>query len=293
MTAETVRQLQDLVRTDPAAAPLARLQVEVLQASAEPVWDAGVPDFDRSRLEDGLPLLQGQMLAVDPERVRGLLARLATLAGHSDSHSAPNSKYPALDPLVLLEASITQDADRLAALAGAMGADADLLTTLAGLAALPLLLACGRKAAPLLERSYWEAGYCPVCAAWPALAELRGLERRRWLRCGRCGAGWTLPGRGCPFCGNDNFRTLGYLAPEADTETRRAATCDRCRSYLKTLTTLGPILPAEIGLHDLKTLELDMAALEQEYARPDAPGFPLDVRMEPLRRRTGWLRRRR
>ena len=188
----------------------------------------------------------------------------------------------------LLEASITQDAARLEELAAEAGMDPALLMTLGQLTALPLLLACGRKAAPLVEQARWEEGYCPVCVAWPALAEARGLARRRWLRCGRCGTGWSLRHEGCAFCGNTDFRTLGYLAPEKESESRRAMVCERCRGYLKTFTTLAPLAPAEIGVYDVTSLELDMAALEHGYARPERPGFPLQVRVEPARRRFGW-----
>ncbi len=141
----------------------------------------------------------------------------------------------------------------------------------------------------------WEAGFCPVCAAWPLLAELRGLERQRWLRCGRCGAGWPFPHLCCPFCGNTDHRTLPYLAPEAAREARQAAACDRCFAYIKTFATLRPLAPDEVLIQDVTSLELDMAALEAEYGRPETRAFPLDLRLEPARpaagKRRGWLPR--
>src|SRR5205823_1122353 len=117
------------------------------------------------------------------------------------------------------------------------------------------------------------------------LAELRGLSRERWLRCGRCGAGWRWPQQRCAFCATRDHRQLGYLAPEASRESRRAATCDACRGYLKTISTLGASPPAELAYQDLTTLELDVAALERDYARPEAPGFPLAVTLLPAQER--------
>lgn len=298
------QRLDELARTDPAVAPLARLQAAAFRAAAAPGWDAGVPPLSRERLADGLPLLHGQLLAADPERVRRLLVELATEAGRNGADTVLSGMRRALAetiaPLALLEASVRQDGERLAEVAATAEVESGLLATLAGLGALPLLQACGRAAAPLLAGVPWEAGYCPVCAAWPVLAEVRGLERTRWLRCGRCAAGWAAAHQGCVFCGNTDFQALGYLAPEADTESRRAATCERCRAYLKTLTVLGPLAPVEIAVQDASTLELDMAALEQEFARPEKPGFPLDVQVaaaDPAEhdapdargRRKGWL----
>ena len=310
MTAQAVRRLRELARSDPAVAPLAALQAEALEAAAEKGWDAALAAFAPDRLADALPLLHGATLTADAERVRTLLLRLvgeAERAGgeaEGPRNGAEGSRHGpdlaavrralsagALDPPALLAAVIAQDDARLVTLAAGAGADAGLLGTLGGLAALPLLLACGEKAAPLVERSGWGEGYCPVCAAWPALAELRGLEKRRWLRCARCGSGWPVAHEGCVFCGEADWRRIGYLAPEGDTESRRAVTCDSCHGYLKTLASLAPIPPAEVGLTDLTTLELDVAALERDFVRPELPALPLEVAVEPARRRGLFGRR--
>jgi hypothetical protein len=58
--------------------------------------------------------------------------------------------------------------------------------------------------------------------------------------------------------------------------------------YLKTVTTIGPIVPAELGLMDARTVELDVAALDRGYARPDAPGFALTVTLDLVERRSPW-----
>jgi FdhE protein len=194
-----------------------------------------------------------------------------------------------LDLAVLLQTSIVQDGDALARQAETADIEPGLLATLGHLATLPLLQACGHRAAPLVENLRWDAGSCPVCAAWPTLSELRGLERARWLRCGRCGSGWSATHLGCPYCGNVDRRSQSYLAPERQRESRRAVTCEACGGYLKAVTTLGPMPAAEIGLMDAQTLELDMAALEQGYGRPDGLGFPLEVTVELTESRSRWL----
>lgn len=319
MTAEAVAALDDLARTDPTVAPLARRQAIAFRAATDSAWDACVPSFDGNRLSDGLPLLHGRALGVPIDVARGLLARLIedypspkSLKVRGDPFDVcgdpliPTEGVPAegpkrggqiingIDVLGLSRAVIAQDEATLEEIAAGRGVETGLLATLGGLAALPLLLACGQAAAALLDGAPWHAGCCPVCAAWPALAELRGLDRQRWLRCGRCGSGWHAGTTGCPFCENDDFRTLGYLAPEAEAEARRAVTCDRCHGYLKTLTTFAPLSPVEIAVRDLTTLELDMAALERGYARPEMPALPLNVQVEAAARPSrgnGWTER--
>lgn len=304
MTIQVIARLDELAGVDPTAAPLARLQAEALRAAADRAWDQSVPALEPHRLEDGLPLLHGRTLSIDLERIKALLLRLVALMGQQPVAQGLVPREPTdtaailrklirdgrLDPLALIEHSIRQDTERLDFMAAGLGVELELLATIGQVAALPLLQSCGRRAEPLLQGLIWEAGHCPVCAAWPTLAELRGLERKRWLRCGRCGAGWTYYHQRCVFCGADDHRAQGYLAPEAERDSRQAVTCDSCHGYLKTFSTLGAIARTDLGLWDLVSLELDMAALEREYGRPEAPGFPLELTVEPAQRRSGWPR---
>src|SRR5262249_58908485 len=128
---------------------------------------------------------------------------------------------------------------------------------LANILALPLLQAAGRASAPLLENLAWDAGWCPTCGAWPTLGESRGLERQRWLRCGRCGTGWRFDPDGCAFCGSRDHHTLGYLAAEGQAEARRAVTCEGGGAYLKAIATTAGPSPAAVVLADPPTVQLD------------------------------------
>jgi FdhE protein len=294
----SLARLEELAASDPVGAPLARLQVEALRASTDRTWSEAVPAFDANRLREGFPLLHGQTLRVSPERQRRLVAGLAGVAaGFGQSEAARLGQAVddgALDVLALLEAAIVQDAERLERLAADCDVDPGLLSTLAQLATLPVLQACGRRAAPLLEELRSDAGSCPVCAAWPTLAEVRGLARARRLRCGRCGADWEFDPRRCPFCGTADHRRLGSLVPEEGGESRRVDTCQNCRGYLKSLTTLRA-WPADcLPLEDLATVYLDIAALEHGYARPERPGYSLNARLveRPASRRGFFGQRR-
>jgi FdhE protein len=293
---QAVARLDQLARTDATVASLARLQAEAFRASAAGAWDDGVPDLDGRQVEQGMPLLHGTTLRADRGKVRRLLGRLSDVAARENEQIAAGARafgraveQGRLDAALLLQASVVQDGERLTGLAEDADIEPDLLATLGQLAVLPILQACGGRAAALVAGVRWEAGYCPVCAAWPTLSELRGLERTRWLRCGRCGSGWSAAHIGCPYCGNADRRSHGYLAPERQRESRRAVTCEACGAYHKAVTTLQAISPAEIGLMDVQTLELDMAALEQGYGHPDGPGFPLEVAVELVEVRSRWL----
>jgi FdhE protein len=273
-------QLEELARADPIVARLALVQAVALRAAEDRVWRELVPPLDGTRLADGAPLLHGRTLAVDADVLRDVLDRLVRVAIREGVPGAGSLLDDALDALSLVGASIAQDRARVAELAAGIGAEPALLEVFGNLLALPLLQACRERAAPLLEDAPWGLGYCPVCAGWPLLAELCGLGRERWLRCGQCGAGWRFDHHRCAFCGNQEHRTLGYLASEREREARRAETCAGCRGYLKVVSTFRPLDPGELAVEDLSSLELDTAAFERGYGRPAGPGFPLATRVE-------------
>lgn len=262
-------------------APEWRAWLELLRATvragAEPGWDdALAPDQPGSERAPGTPLLQGRTLELDDRRVQDLVQGIGIALGE---RSALGSYRPSSsESLELLSAALRQDAAALERLAETAGVDPGGLGAVAHLVAWPLLQACGRR---LRERipSDWQQGFCPVCGAWPTVAELRGLERTRWLRCGWCAAGWALPWLWCPFCGEHRHDRLGCLVPEARQDSRKVDTCLECRGYLKSLTTLEAMTPVAVLLADLETVELDLVARERGWLRPPGPGHALELRI--------------
>jgi FdhE protein len=180
--------------------------------------------------------------------------------------------------LELMEAALCQDSTRVATLAQAIGAEPQVLLTIGHLSVLPLLQTCGQHLAPRVP-STWSAGYCPICGAWPALAEVRGLEHRRALRCARCGSDWRTTWLCCPFCGESDHRRLGVLMPEDNGTTRKIDVCTTCKGYVKTLTTLQAWPASIIPLEDLATIDLDVVALNRGYTRPARAAYYLATRL--------------
>lgn len=282
------RQLDTLARAQPESGPWLALVTETLHAAENPVWDQAA---GAATLEVDLPALVPHLTgatvpldrAVANEWVRRLLTVAADAAGPDVPALAVAARSGHLDAVALLEAAINQDEPRLAAIAAAVELDPNVLAPIAQLATVPLLQACRRLLAAAVSPD-WHEGCCPVCGAWPALAEVRGLQRARRLRCSRCGGDWGLIALRCPYCGTNDHQQLGALVPEGETESRRAETCTRCRGYLKTVATLRPWAADEVGLADLATVELDLAALDHDYARPHARALALGLRLvEPPR----------
>jgi FdhE protein len=249
---------------------------------AEPVPAAGAAHGPE---DVPAPLLDGQILRLDLDRAAELVVKLAAAAGRGAPADAPARALRRLRPAGeeagrLIEAAIANDSRFIGRAAESDGVEPGALATVLRLAALPPLVACAGQLAGRIPRS-WRPGYCPVCGAWPLLAELRGVERERVLRCGRCAAGWTAPWLCCVFCGERDHRRLGALAAAGELESRKAETCSSCRQYLKSVSVLAPLDPVDLLCTDLETVELDLAAQERGYGRPPEPGHPVACRVVP------------
>lgn len=121
------------------------------------------------------------------------------------------------------------------------------------------------KVSMLLEEDPWLRGYCPVCGQLPAMAHLLKTEkgRERNLICGCCQMHWRFKRMGCPYCGNEDQKTLEIIGLDEEPDLR-VDTCKECEGYLKTYIGEGQELAA---LTDWSTLHLDLVAKKQGFKR--------------------------
>ncbi|MFN2520031.1 MAG: formate dehydrogenase accessory protein FdhE [Candidatus Limnocylindria bacterium] len=309
---------RELAALDPPLGPVAAFHDERLaELERRPAPDVSI-EIDRgaaeSALSEGIPLLERAVLSVNMDDVADELRRLAlnlaetAVPGSPAALSAERLAEANIDLEGLLAASLSDDRDATAGAAKRAEVDAAALHELLGLALQPFLWEAATELAATLPLDTWDRGYCPVCGAWPALAELVGPERRRVLRCGRCGGAWSWLVLLCPYCGNDDHRTLGSRTPVPDVPAdekdaasqlkaardasaiSRIDSCERCHGYLKAIGAYASNAPARLLAEDVATLYLDLVAREAGYRRPgtvDAAtaGIPRLVR-ERARART-------
>jgi FdhE protein len=249
-----------------------------------PVWAPRGLDPALSRTS--APLLAEAVVGVNPSPAMAFVRRILESAAAAGDGPATTlraaARRPDLDALALLEAAVRQDAAGLEESARVLGAEGDALRFVLGLAAQPLLHACRRVLASGLPQAP-ATGWCPVCGAWPAFAEARGLERHLRFRCGRCGADWAGDWLRCPYCANADYLGLGSLVGSDAATTERVGICQACHGYLKTLTTLRATPDDDLLLVDLASSHLDVAALAEGYARPPEPAAPLRTRLVAAR----------
>jgi len=285
------KKIDAIAATSPEVAPLLAAFEVVLAEMAEPSWSAATAHLSPS-WPAGAPLLQDARISLPQHAFFTFLLSLFDAALAKQPRRIQEAARAALrrddfDALGFLDAAIDFDIDRLGRLASTFGDAAPAVFTLAQLAAMPLLQA-QRKAFHSLLPSAWPSdGFCPLCAAYPAMAELRGLEKKRRLRCGRCGADAEAPPLGCPFCGESYHRNLTTLLPAEGGEARKVLACDTCGAYSKTLATLVAWPAESVFLEDLATVDLDIAATERGRKRPLEPGRELGISFTPAAERRG------
>jgi FdhE protein len=270
--------LEGIKRQHPEWEPWLAVIQEVLRETADAKWDAFVPDCTSSQ-QTKVPLLAGATVALDMRSVLRLLDQLIQTAYRSGTPKMATLEpvlHAELDVVALLRASLCQDSERLKETATILGADPEAFEAVAALLAVPFLQACNRRWSSA-KRIDWMEGYCPVCGAWPSFGEVRGIERSRYFRCGRCGGEWQAHCLFCPYCGMTDHNELASLVPEKAGANSVIESCKRCLGYVKTFTKLQGSPAAKVILDDLASVDLDVAALEQGYRRPQGAGYALNA----------------
>jgi FdhE protein len=234
-----------------------------------------------ARLAGGVPLLRNVALPCEAHDLRDSFLRLCEAATTLNACTGPgasdNAVYTTLakavqqgrlDLWTLGNMWLTDDVQALPARLEAQGYVADLVLTLLRLTLLPYLEHVATQFAPLRAARPWGYGYCPTCGAWPVLAEQRGLEQWRYLRCGLCASSWEVDRLLCPFCTTRDFHVLGYLQVEGEEPRQRIATCDACQSYLKLRSTLTPLSTPQLLVEEIALVHLDLIAMDKGYSPP-------------------------
>ena len=230
------------------------------------------PAHAATKQAGGVPLLRGEPPRFYAARVRDRfldLCRVMEERGNPFAaelrHAARSGTFPIVD---LATEVLAGDPHAIAARAADADLDAGLAATLLRLTLFPALAQLAAGLQPLLDTTTWRRGYCPVCGAWPLLGEYRGLELARFLRCGLCATAWEVDRLVCPFCENRVPQDLVNLAVEGEEQKHRAVACRRCHCYVKQISTLAPIPPAQLLVADVATLHLDLIALDRAYSPP-------------------------
>ena len=216
----------------------------------------------------GIPLLRDETVSIDRTSFNRRWQQVCSVLAKRRPDAltlASAMQQGRLDPAWHLHEILAGRIESIHEKTEALQFDVPLTTTVWWLALFPLLAHIRAGLEPAHPFAGWSMGFCPCCGSWPRLGEFRGLEQTRWLRCLLCAAEWEFPRLCCPFCGTADHRQLGYLHVEGEENKWRATTCEECRHYLKTQSTLAALDPPELLTADLATTHLDLIAADRGY----------------------------
>lgn len=276
-----VRRLRELGEESPDLKELAQAYAAFLPLLDNAGLHVSPPSLTaeeaRTKMEGGHHLLDGLDLELDLQEVQALMLRLAgslekRLQGSRVRLIGSALQDEILDVAGLLSLAARGESDSIRLAAEDLGLDHRLLKTLAESALRPAFRAWRRQLSSLADGVPWNKGTCYVCGALPTLGEFRDNNLMKYLRCGRCGADWQFRRLQCLYCGNEDHRSLGFLYMEGDKKQYRVEVCDKCKGYLKVISTFSPTPSALLQVEDLATLRLDYIAQSHGYIRPGVQG---------------------
>ena len=241
----------------------------VIPTAIVPIWSHYISDFDA-----GLPLLRSSAATIDLAPVeKALVSLLETLVSKplpgrmaheitdlmADLQSHSSAPRKAVAWLLEKDTSIV----------GHHG----LLQYLGWTVMSRYLQKLVRVFGEWRDEERWLRGYCPMCGAPPAMAQLVGSYpgRLRLLSCGYCATRWRYRRTGCPFCETADDRRSAVLAIEGDAALR-IDYCESCGGYLKTYNGEGS---ESALLADWTSLHLDFIAQDHGLKRYAASLYQL------------------
>lgn len=230
--------------------------------------------YVRSKLARGVPALRGETIPPAVAILGPLLREFADIvadggAGDAARHVRDAYDRGAIDAASWLTTALARDRRRILSGANQMSLAPDLLWLIGELAVAPLahLLGCSALQDVSDVSGTWTRGLCPACGSWPAFAER--ITTTRVLRCSFCGWAWAPRPDRCIYC--DARESIERVAPRADRPGDLVEACTTCGGYLKLLEITEPLEFPLATVEDLATCDLDVAALEKGYHRPDLP----------------------
>jgi len=261
---------------------LLQVQSGVRQRSGQPTLTLSKETILK-RMQNGQPLLRFSELGFDWSMVQDAFARVADVfAGYPRLFGDIPEKLlkPGGGRLLTRKAAEAWFAGKELPRKIRDGVGENLLQAVIQATMQPFLAACARELIGSIEQPSWRRRYCPICGGSPDISYLEKEHGARWLVCSRCDSEWLFQRLQCPYCGNQEQKSLAFFTD--DKELYRLYVCEQCKCYLKAIDLRKVEAEILLPLERFYTLDLDAQAREKGYSmylKPvigaDSAGLPL------------------
>ncbi|UCE04583.1 MAG: formate dehydrogenase accessory protein FdhE [bacterium] len=150
-----------------------------------------------------------------------------------------------------------------------------LLEKLVEFVSSPYLELCAEFFNKKLAQINWEQPFCPICGSVPSMAKVNEKHSTRFLWCRFCDTTWSFPEMVCPFCLNDDLKSIRIIFL-SDGRPVRIEACDNCKYYIKTIDELIVHQEYNFSVKYVETIYLDLLAKYCGYQMQDHIKFYLE-----------------
>ncbi len=250
-------------------------QIFLAQKDTEKVIRLDSIDIDKKKLRDSAknrrPLIHITDFKIDIKATEALLKKICTIGQDANEDMARSCRAlleafdtGKVDMASLCKTLVNGDDAFLIHKPDALGIDPRILAFVTHSSIAPSLTVAVKQLASHLKKAPpWNKGTCPVCGGLPGLAMLKNGKERR-LFCSFCWHEWPIQRYHCPFCGNQDAKTLFHLFSEEERE-HRIDVCQKCTKYIKTVNTALTKRLIYPPLEQICTLHLDIKARGKGY----------------------------
>lgn len=235
-----------------------------LLASSKNIYPPVSREKAQEMLSHGFPLINFDRMNIREELLREHLKEICGILGKYEKlgqMEPATGEYMNLEELIrktLFHESPAESTDE--------SPDENVNAAVALALARPLFELAATEMKDILADYSWWRGYCPACGSLPLIAKIRREDGMRILHCSVCAVEWKFTRVKCPFCNNEEQKSLKFFYYHEE-DSYRLYVCDRCRRYIKCVDERKMEQSEEIDLsiEDMVTLYLDVLAREKEY----------------------------
>jgi FdhE protein len=256
------------------------LKLEKVKTEAQKEYKEENIKIDQAELETRLErseyLLDFKDIQIDKKWLEGLLKEYFSILrkfrkddGKVVEKLEQSFEKKELDPEALVKKVFSFDSEYLENLAKKLMVESADLNFLGLHLGNPVFELYAQRVLDKIDREKWSKGFCPVCGSSPAIAYLRKEDGKRILWCQFCKTRWSFLRLKCPFCSNEDQKTLRYFFSD-ENDPHRVYVCDNCKKYVKTIDQRKMEKPEDLdlGWENLNTLALDLVAEKEGFLNP-------------------------
>ena len=221
-------------------------------------------DVLNSQMVNGTPLLKFDDLNLDWALVEDTFIKIGSVfAAFPELFNNVPEWLPGQKPKLFKEAiKAWFNGDKLSAEIVSYYTDEHLLAAIIHQTIKPFLASHAQELIGEVNQELWQRDYCPVCGGISDFAFLEKEAGARWLLCSNCDTQWLFQRLTCPYCGNNDHKSLSYFV--GDSERYRLYVCDKCHCYLKAIDLRKVEDTADIILPLERFMTIDMEHQGQE-----------------------------